>query len=166
MKKLSVWGSFSPLVVSLAVVGLVLDQAAKFWAVGHFSSSNVPNISIGPFLDLVLVWNQGVSYGLFQQTTEIGRWGLALFTVAASVFLWFWSARATHKLEAASLGLVLSGAVSNGFDRVYYGKVVDFLYFHIGDFSWYVFNLADVYIVIGAGLLLFDTIFLSKNEGH
>ncbi|AEV36010.1 Lipoprotein signal peptidase [Pseudovibrio sp. FO-BEG1] len=164
MKKLKVWGHHSSLVLLLAIVGLVVDQIAKFWAVGHFSVGGIPPISVGPFLDLVLVWNKGVSYGLFQQTTEIGRWGLAAFTVAASVFIWFWSARAINRLEAICLGLVLSGALSNGFDRLYYGQVVDYLYFHVGEFSWYVFNLADAWIVIGAAGLLLDTLFIGKNK--
>ncbi|GHB22329.1 lipoprotein signal peptidase [Pseudovibrio japonicus] len=164
MKKLKFWGHHSSLVLLIAIIGLVVDQIAKFWAVGHFSIGGVPSISVGPFIDLVLVWNKGVSYGLFQQTSEIGRWGLAVFTLLASIFIWFWSARVTNRLEAFCLALVLSGALSNGFDRLYYGQVVDYIYFHVGDFSWYVFNLADAWIVIGAAGLLFDTLFLGKNK--
>ncbi|KZL13997.1 signal peptidase II [Pseudovibrio ascidiaceicola] len=164
MKKLKFWGRHSSLVLLLAVAGLVVDQIAKFWAVAHFSGGGIPTIPVGPFLDLVLVWNKGVSYGFFQQTTELGRWGLAAFTVVASVFIWFWSARASNRLEGFCLGLVLSGALSNGFDRLYYGQVVDYLYFHVGEFSWYVFNLADAWIVIGAAGLLLDTLFIGKNK--
>ncbi|SDQ78796.1 signal peptidase II [Pseudovibrio sp. Tun.PSC04-5.I4] len=164
MKKLKFWGSYSSLVLLLAVVGLVIDQAAKLWSVGYFSGGGAPPIPLGQFLDLVLVWNKGVSYGLFQQTTELGRWGLAGFTILASIFIWFWSTRSTNRLEAFCLGLVLSGALSNGWDRLYYGQVVDYIYFHVGEFSWYVFNLADVWIVLGAAGLLLDTLFIGKNR--
>ncbi len=166
LNKLKFWGSFSSLVLILAIGGLVVDQLAKFWAVGHFSGGGVPSIAVGPFLDLVLVWNKGVSYGLFQQTSEIGRWGLAAFTVVASIFIWFWSARSKDRLEAFCLGLVLAGALSNGFDRLYYGQVVDYIYFHVGEFSWYVFNLADAWIVIGAAGLLLDALFIGKNKDN
>ncbi|KZL18712.1 Lipoprotein signal peptidase [Pseudovibrio axinellae] len=164
MKKLKFWGSYSSLVLFLASAGLIVDQLAKFWAVGHFSGTGASPISVGPFLDLVLVWNKGVSYGLFQQTTEIGRWGLAAFTVVASIFIWLWSTRVTKRSEALCLGLILSGALSNGFDRLYYGQVVDYVYFHVGEFSWYVFNLADAWIVLGAAGLLLESLFIGRNK--
>ena len=151
------WGRYSFLVAGIVLIGVILDQATKIWILaGHNISANGP-ISIAPFLDFVLVWNRGISYGLFQQDSDLGRWILAIFPIGASLAFWVWSTRASSKLLAAALALVISGAIGNGIDRIYYGAVVDFVYFHVGDFSWYVFNIADVWVVAGVVGLLYDS---------
>ncbi|MEP2706966.1 MAG: signal peptidase II [Roseibium sp.] len=151
------WGRFSLLVTSVALIGVILDQASKLWLVYNFDLAENGPVSVLPVLDLILVWNRGISYGLFQQYSDLGRWLLAAFTVAATLALWIWSTRAPSKLLALSLALVISGAIGNGIDRIAHGAVVDFVYFHVGGFSWYVFNLADVWIVAGVVGLLYDS---------
>ncbi|MDX5592968.1 signal peptidase II [Pseudovibrio sp. SPO723] len=152
------------MIATLAVIGLVLDQAVKIWVVHIYRMAENPPISLLPFLDIILVWNRGVSYGLFQQDSDFGRWALAIFTVLASVFIWIWGAKTKDKLLAVSLGLILAGALGNGVDRIYYGMVVDYVHFHVGTFSWYVFNIADVFIVVGAIGLIYDSFFVKKSE--
>ena len=70
--------------------------------------------------------------------------------------LWVWSARTDRPVTATALGLVIGGALANALDRALYGAVADFFHFHVGDFSWYIFNLADVAIVAGAALLFYE----------
>ena len=115
-----------------------------------------------PFFDLVLVWNKGISYGLFAQDTALGQWALLGFKLVAAVFLWAWLARAESRLMAVCLGLIIGGAVGNAIDRVAYGAVADFVLLHLttGSFSfkWYVFNLADAAIVAGVAGLLYDSL--------
>ncbi|MTI18608.1 signal peptidase II [Rhodobacteraceae bacterium RKSG542] len=164
MKERWLWGRFSPLVATLGIVGMAIDQIVKIWVVHIYDMANNPPISLTPFLDIILIWNKGVSYGLFQQDSTFGRWALALFTIGAAVLIWVWGVRTKDRLLAISLGLVLAGAIGNGIDRLYYGKVVDFVYFNYGDFSWYVFNLADVWIVLGAAGLIFDSFFGGKQH--
>jgi signal peptidase II len=107
-----------------------------------------------PFLDLVMVWNRGISYGLFQQDGLVGRLILLAISVAACVFLVFWLKRDVTRLEAWALGLILGGAAGNAVDRLAYGAVADFVLLHAGSFEWYVFNIADAAIVVGVALLL------------
>lgn len=156
-KRPLLWGRFSAFVLTVALIGVAADQASKLWLVYGFDLGLNGPVRLFPFLDFVLVWNRGVSYGLFQQNSDVGRWLLAGVTVAITIGLWVWSARCGSKLVALALALVIGGAIGNGIDRIAYGAVVDFVHFHVGSFSWYVFNLADVWIVAGVAGLLYDS---------
>ena len=146
----------------IVLVGFLLDQATKLWVLHGTDLPDGGVIAITPFLDFVLSWNRGISYGLFPQDDALGRWGLVGFSVVAIVVLSVWMARAETRLAAISLALVLSGAAGNLVDRVVYGAVVDFVYLNYDRFSWYVFNLADTWIVAGVVGLLYD----SLRPGH
>jgi signal peptidase II len=140
---------------TVAVLGLLIDQAMKALMLGPVDIEEKGRVALTPFLDLVMVWNRGVSYGLFTQDGDLGRWFLvALGVVGAALFSrWLWVGRGM--LAALSLGLVIGGALSNVIDRLLHGAVADFFLFHVGGFEWYVFNLADAWIVAGAiGLVL------------
>jgi signal peptidase II len=150
------WGDYSPAVASIALLGLLADQGSKLWLLHGYDLAERGSTALAPFLDIVLVWNRGISYGLFQQDGDLGRWLLAGFTVLASLGIWIWSIKAENRLQASGLALILGGAIGNGIDRLAYGAVVDFVHFHIGTFSWYVFNLADAWIVAGVAVLLYD----------
>lgn len=151
------WGRFSAFVFLIALVGVVLDQATKLWLVHGFKLGVNGPVELLPVLDLILVWNRGISYGLFQQDGDLGRWLLAGLTVVITIALWIWSVRCQNRFVALALALVISGAIGNGIDRLVFGAVVDFVHFHVGTFSWYVFNLADVWIVAGVAALLYDS---------
>jgi len=156
-KRPRLWGRFSSFVLLVALAGLLLDQATKLWLVYSFDLGAHGPVPLLPVLDIVLVWNRGISYGLFQQNSDFGRWLLAGLTVLVTVGLWIWSAGCRTRLVALALALVIGGAFGNGIDRLVYGAVIDFVHFHVGSFSWYVFNLADVWIVAGVAGLLYDS---------
>lgn len=143
----------------LALVVLALDQASKLWLMFGLDIANRPPITIAPFLEFVLVWNRGISYGLLQMSHDLGRWALVVGSVIATVLLGVWLMRAQGRVLAIGLGLIIGGAVGNLIDRVYWGAVVDFVHFHVGSFSWYVFNVADAAIVFGVIALLYDSFF-------
>jgi signal peptidase II len=150
---------------ALAVTTLALDQASKLYLLFGYDLPVREPLALAPFLDLIVVWNRGISYGLFQQETEIGRWGLLAISIAAVVGLSVWMARAGSRLLAASLALIVGGALGNAIDRVAYGAVFDFAHFHVGSFSWYVFNIADAAIVAGVIGLVYDALVLDKARG-
>ncbi len=143
----------------LALAIFLVDQAMKLWVLHGLGLAGRGPVEILPFLDFVLVWNPGISYGLFPQETQTGRIVLVAFTVVASLAIAVWMARARHRLLALALAFLLGGALGNLVDRVVYGAVVDFVHFHAGRFSWYVFNVADAAIVVGVALLLADAVF-------
>ncbi|MFN4010238.1 MAG: signal peptidase II [Pannonibacter sp.] len=150
------WGPVSRGIAWLAALVFVLDQASKLWLLFVYDLPARPPVDLLPFLQLVTVWNRGISYGLMQQETDLGRWALAIFTVVAAIGLWVWSVRGATRLGAICFGLLIGGALGNGVDRFAYGAVYDFLHLHWGDFSWYVFNVADAAIVAGVVGLLYD----------
>ncbi len=144
--------------IAIAAVVFTVDLATKLWVLDGLALEATGPIAVTPWLEFVLVWNRGVSYGLFQQDSETGRWILVAVTVVATIALAAWMARTTSRLSAVALGLVVGGAVGNGVDRVVYGAVVDFVHFHVADFSWYVFNVADAAIVAGAALIVLEAL--------
>ncbi|MCK0206873.1 signal peptidase II [Starkeya koreensis] len=139
-----------------ALAALVVDQGSKLAVLHGVDFGDSGFVTVLPFLDLVRIWNTGISYGLFSQGLD-GWWLLGGFKLVAALFFWFWLARVDRRLEAAALGLLIGGALGNAVDRLAYGAVFDFVSLHAFGFYWYVFNLSDVAIVAGVGLLLYDS---------
>ncbi|MEK0084225.1 signal peptidase II [Benzoatithermus flavus] len=142
----------------LALGVLVLDQATKWLAIEGLADR--PPLAVAPFFNLVLVWNRGVSFGMLAGS---GAWALTLVAAAIGAFLVVWLYRESRSVTRAALWLVLAGAVGNVIDRVRFGAVVDFLDFHAFGYHWPAFNVADSAIVIGAGLILLDSLVLSQR---
>jgi signal peptidase II len=153
-------GSLVCLGLATAAIVLLLDQALKLWLLFAFDLASRGIVRLTPFLDLVLVWNRGISYGMFQQDGAMGQWVLLALTALAVVALLVWLTRAESRVLVVSLGLIVGGAVGNAIDRLAYGAVADFALLHLTttsfSFKWYVFNLADAAIVAGVAGLLYD----------
>ena len=147
--------------LGVAVIACLLDQASKLYLLFVFDLAGHP-LRLGPFFDFVLTRNTGISYGLFQTQGAVGQWVLLGFKALAVTLLWLWLARSQSRLTALSLGLIIGGAVGNAIDRMAYGWVADFVFFHVSSgtwrFNWYVFNLADVAIVAGVIGLLYESL--------
>lgn len=142
-----------------AALVFVLDQASKLALIYGTTLRLTYPWPLLPFFDVTVVWNYGISYGLFQQHSDWGRWFLTVFKLAAAVFLTFWLKKTASRSEAMGIGMIIGGAVGNALDRILHGAVFDFAHFHVGDFSWYVFNIADAGIVVGVALMLFGQFF-------
>ncbi len=147
-----------------ALAVLIADQANKFWLISVFGIAERQPVRLTPFFDIVYARNPGISYSLFSASTELARWALFAVTLTATFLVAFWLWRARTKLVALGLGLIVGGALGNASDRLFYGAVADFYHFHVGGFSWYIFNLADCAIVAGVGLLLYDSLILGLGE--
>jgi len=151
--------------IGVALLVLIADQASKTAILDVMRPEGVTTtpfqafkvIYALPFLDLVLTWNRGVSFGLGNVP---GQWNVIAFSALAVVvsgFLLRWLAQAPTLVLRCGLGLILGGALGNLIDRLRFGAVVDFLYVHLGRFDWWpAFNIADAAICIGAGFLLLD----------
>jgi signal peptidase II len=139
-----------------------LDQATKWWIVTEVM--NPPRfIPVFPSFNLVMGWNRGVSFGMFDSASPPNQWlliGLALIIVAV---LLIWLKRADSRLISTALGMIIGGALGNVMDRIHYGAVADFLDFYIGDFHWPAFNVADVGITIGVIILVLESFFIGSE---
>lgn len=159
------WSRGSALTLWIAMATLVVDQAHKWWMLAIYRIQDRGRVEITPFLDLIFVKNKGISYGMLAQDGHGGQWALAAFAVLVSIALWIWQVRGgTGRLMAASLGLIIGGALGNAVDRVLIGGVADFFSLHGLGFYWYVFNIADVAIVAGVVGLLYDSFTSNRND--
>ena len=144
-----------------ALLTLALDQASKLWLLYVFDIGHRGTVEVTPFFDLVLAWNIGISFGWFQNDSQIAQIALMVVKAAAVIALAIWMARSRTLIATLALGLIIGGAIGNAIDRFAYGAVVDFALFHLQiggkPFNWYVFNLADVAIVAGVAALLYDS---------
>lgn len=139
----------------VAVVVLVADQLSKAWFL-DLMQQNPAGIRLTPFFNLVMVWNTGVSFGLFSEDSALRSGILIAVSVAVMIWLLVWLWRAEHRLVAIALGGIIGGAIGNVIDRIRFGAVFDFLDFHAFGWHWPAFNIADSAIVLGVGLLLLD----------
>ncbi len=152
--------------IPVALGVLVADQASKWWILEGARLPDVGQIRLlegGPFgLDLTMVWNRGVTFGLLSGN---GAWNQVLLALVATViaaFLLRWMTRAENRMTAVALGAVVGGAVGNVIDRFRFGAVVDFVDAHAWGLHWYVFNVADAAIVCGVVALIADALFRPK----
>ena len=149
---------------AVAVAAAAVDQAVKVWLLWGFGLGDRGRVAVAPFVDLVLAWNTGISYGMFRESGPLGQAMLLAFKLAAVVVLTVWLMRTRSRLTAAALGLIIGGAVGNMIDRAVYGAVMDFVLFHAEvagrTFDWYVFNLADAAIVAGVAALIHESLFM------
>lgn len=147
----------------LAIIAIALDQASKGWIVEYVM---IPPrvIEITSNFNLVLGWNRGVSFGLFNQDSTYGPYiltGVAL-AIVLGLSIWLW--KSTTHWSAWALGLVIGGAIGNVIDRIQHGAVVDFLDFHAFGYHWPAFNVADTAICVGAGLLILESLFIREES--
>jgi signal peptidase II len=122
-----------------------------------------PSVEVLPFFDLVVVWNYGISFGMFNTGSSASAYlfgGLALAIVAG--LLW-WLRNAENGTVVVALGLVAGGAVGNVVDRFRFGAVFDFFDFHVLGYHWPAFNVADAGITVGVACLFYDAFFGSRN---
>ena len=140
--------------MSIALLVAAADWISKYAVLYWIDLPARQNIPILPFFDLTMVWNRGISFGMLQSDGVYGRALLLLFTGLIVIAMMFWLWRSQRILEAAALGAIIGGAAGNIHDRVVYGAVADFFDFHLMGWHWYVFNIADAAICVGAALLL------------
>jgi len=144
-----------------AAVALVLDQGSKVLILYGFGLAHMgpgQSVPILPFFNLVMVWNAGISYGLFPAAGPEGIAILATFQLLAAGGLTWWLWFVNRPVLALSLGLLIGGALGNLVDRMVYGDVADFFHFYGFGYDWYVFNIADAAITFGVVGLLYDAL--------
>ena len=147
---------------AIAAATVVLDQLSKLWILHGLDLPTKGTVALPGPLDLTMVWNSGMSFGLLG-AHDWGRWLLTGFSTVVVVALAIWARKATKPLMAVGLGMIIGGAIGNNLiDRVFYGAVADFIDVRDLYFPW-IFNVADAGISVGVALLLLDS-FLSGEE--
>jgi signal peptidase II len=149
------WGPYNGLGLGVALIAFASDQLHKYWMLEIYRIAERGRVSVTSYLDLVMAWNPGISYGLLPQNSDGGRLALVGFSAVAVAALYLWMSNAGSRLVSLSVGLIIGGALGNLLDRLVHGAVADFFSFHYAGFYWYIFNIADVAITAGViGLIL------------
>lgn len=142
--------------IAALAVTLVADQASKYLVLNLLRLPDLGSVPVLPGLNLTMVWNHGITFGLLSSDSAWGGVALGVIALAVVVALWVWMWRAERLVVALALGAVAGGAIGNVIDRARFGAVVDFIHAYAWGWSWYVFNVADAAIVCGVGVLVLD----------
>ncbi len=157
-----------PLGLLAGLVVLIADQASKWWVLNILNLPELRQVVLLPVLNLTMVWNRGVTFGLLNGFGSWGHFVLAAVALAVVAALGVWLRRAENPLTAVAIGAVAGGAIGNVIDRLRFGAVIDFIHAHAatpwGNLSWYVFNVADAAIVCGVVALLIDSLVSSRQQ--
>ena len=148
------------IIIILAI--FFFDRVTKITLINLQSTGTDVDFYIFPFLNLLLVWNTGIGFGLVSLETGIYYHILTAIIVLISLVLIVVITK-TKGIYAYFIALIIGGALGNLYDRIYYYAVPDFIDFHIGKFHWFIFNIADIFITVGIAGLLFIEFFGRKN---
>jgi signal peptidase II len=145
--------------IILIIFIFILDRVTKIFIINH--QTNNQNIFVNDYLNFELIWNTGIGFGLLSQNANMYYHLISLLILSVIIFLIYLMIKAEY-LEKILFSLILGGALGNFYDRIIYYAVPDFIDFHINDFHWFTFNIADIFITVGIILILFKEL-ISKN---
>jgi len=152
--------TFSKIILILILV--FIDQISKYWILSFLELGESFNLL--PFLDLTLIFNSGIAFGLLDNLGNLGSWLLYLLVTSIIIYFTYLTLKAESKTESLIMLLILSGGLGNVIDRTIYGYVVDFIHFNFNGYSFYVFNFADSLITVGAILYIWFFFIRNKDE--
>jgi|TARA_B100000795_G_C22774728_1_gene429485 signal peptidase II len=149
-------------IISLVIIILVFifDRVSKIKIVDHQSIGG--SVFINDYLNFNLIWNTGVGFGLFSQNANLYYHATSSLIFMVIVFLFYLTIKANFT-DKMSFSLIIGGALGNFYDRIYYYAVPDFIDFHINDFHWFTFNIADIFITVGVVVLIVKDLTLNKK---
>ena len=141
----------------------ILDRVSKLYILNLAEINNAVDIYIFSFLRLYLIWNKGIAFGLFSFEQNYVYNFITILIITINLVILVMIIKSSD-IKVYFLMFVLGGSSGNLFDRIYYSAVPDFIDFHINNFHWFIFNLADIYISIGIICLIIDEVFVKKKE--
>ena len=139
-----------------------LDRFSKIYILNLAELNNSVDIYLSSFLNLYLIWNKGIAFGLLSFEQNLIYNLITLLISVINIVIIFLIIK-TKDIRVYFLIFILGGSLGNLFDRVYYTSVPDFIDFHIGNFHWFIFNVADIFITLGIVCLILAEIFLNKK---
>lgn len=149
----------------IAAIAFIIDQLHKTWMLHSYEIAEKGKVQITEFFNLVMVWNHGVSFGMFNDgPSKVQAYLLVILSLIIVGVLLVWLKKLhDEKWNATAIGLVIGGALGNVLDRLLYGAVADFFDFHVAGYHWPAFNFADSFIFIGVFMLVTEGFFVKKK---
>jgi len=150
--------------LSIILTCFLLDRLSKTYIINFFENNNLTERYINPYLNFTLLWNEGIAFGLLQADNFF--YHLITFIILIVIIYIFYLNMKTRLInEAICYSIIIGGAIGNFLDRIVHNAVPDFIDLHYGDFHWFVFNAADIFITIGViFLILFELIDNNKEN--
>ena len=139
-----------------------LDRISKFYVISQNEKNFTPDLFTSKYLNISLIWNEGIAFGLLS-FNESYFYNFLTILIAIIIVIIFFMILRNKGLKKYSLLMILGGALGNLYDRIFFKAVPDFIDFHIGNFHWFVFNVADIFITLGIISLIIIELF-KKNE--
>ena len=140
----------------------ILDRVTKLYVIYLNKINSSPEIFSSKFLNVYLIWNEGIAFGLFSFNDQFYYNSLTGIIIIVSLVIFFFMIK-TEGAEKQGFMMILGGSLGNIFDRLYYSAVPDFIDIHYQNFHWFIFNVADIFITSGVLLLIFLELFIKKN---
>ena len=151
--------------IDLSIVSIIfiLDRVSKIFVLNLNQNSFSNEIYSSKFLNIRLFWNDGIAFGLFS-SNELNFYNILTFIIIFVILVIFYMTTKNKGLKKYSLLMILGGALGNVFDRILYKSVPDFIDFHIGEFHWFIFNVADIFITIGVIFMILTELIVSNER--
>ena len=149
--------------IFLIFVIFLLDRASKLIMINLAKNAYEFNIKLSSFLNLNLIWNDGIAFGLFSFNKQIYYNSLTIIIILITVIL-IWLMVKSSGLEKIGFSMIIGGSIGNFSDRIYYSSVPDFIDFNFKGFHWFVFNVADIFITLGIIILIYLEVFKKKQS--
>ena len=152
------------IILSLLIIFLIffLDRISKIYILNIAENQGIVEIIINPFLNIILVWNSGIGFGLFQ-IEQAFAYNLITVMILLINLLIIYLLVYAKDIQKIFFAMILGGSLGNFFDRIYYSAVPDFIDLNYNGYHWFVFNVADIFITIGIFLLIFSEILKKKR---
>ena len=156
--------NFKKIILNFIIVGVIFltDRLSKIYILKIAELENTVDVYLTSYLNLYLIWNKGIAFGLLTFDENIVYNIISLIIATVTIVILVLIIR-SNGVKMYALISVLGGALGNLFDRIYYSAVPDFIDFHINNFHWFIFNVADIFITLGIICLIYAEIF-NKNE--
>ena len=152
--------------ISLIFLIFLLDRISKIYFINLDNKLSGSEIFSSKFLNINLIWNEGIAFGLLS-FDQNNLYNLLTLLIIIVIFIIGWMTVKSHGLKKYSLIMILGGAIGNLYDRIFSKAVPDFIDFHIGNFHWFIFNFADVFITLGVFfMILLEIIDNNKNKSE
>ena len=160
----NIYNKFTFKILTIAII-FFLDRISKIYILDFFENNQIQEIAIFNFLNFYLIWNEGIAFGLLNFDSEKFYNIVTIIIILISLIVLFYALKIKN-YSGYFFSLIFGGALGNLYDRIYFSAVPDFIDLHIGNYHWFIFNVADIFISVGIICLIFDELFFNKTNNE
>ena len=153
--------------IKLSIIFIIfsLDRISKTYVINLFNGAQLNEIYLLEFLNIYFIWNEGIAFGLLDFNEHSFYKIITLIIIIISLIIFIFAMK-TKNYKGYFFAIIFGGAIGNLYDRVMFSAVPDFIDLHIGNYHWFIFNVADIFISLGIICLIFDELFINNNNNE